>query len=73
MLDAGRLSLCLSVLLLPAGAAPRASECETLPKLLKMDALDQRWGGVLEDADKLLESVKDGALQLGSRALEDLD
>jgi hypothetical protein len=42
------------VLLLAAGAAPRASECETLPKLLKMDALDQRWGGVLEDADKLL-------------------
>ena len=54
MPDGRRLAPCFAVLLLAAGAAPRASECETLPKLLKMDALDQRWGGVLEDADKLL-------------------
>lgn len=54
MPDARRLTVCLALGLLAAGNTARASECETLPKLLKMDALDQRWGGVLEDADKLL-------------------
>lgn len=47
----------LGALLLAAGAlAPlvRAGECETLPRQLKNEVLDQRWGGALEVADKLL-------------------
>jgi hypothetical protein len=42
--------------LLSGAMAPAAvsSECDALPRQLKLDALDQRWGGVLEDADKLL-------------------
>ena len=54
MPEGRRLTVGLTLVLLAAGATPRASECDTLPKQLKMDALDQRWGGVLEDADKLI-------------------
>jgi len=58
--DPGRFAGWLAVALVAGGAAAQASECETLPKLLKMDALDQRWGGVLEDADKLLACEPNG-------------
>jgi tetratricopeptide (TPR) repeat protein len=43
------------VLLLLAAAPARAADCEALARQMKLGVLDQRWGGVLEDATKLVE------------------
>lgn len=47
------------LLLLAASPAP-AEDCDALARRLKLGVLDQMWGGVLEDADKVLKDCAGG-------------
>jgi len=61
------LLLANAALLTHADGEQSAGEKELLDKLVEILEFKK------EEAEKILESVKDGALQLGSRALEDLE
>jgi uncharacterized tellurite resistance protein B-like protein len=61
------LLLANAALLTHADGTQSDAEKELLDKLIEMLGFSK------EDAEAILESVRDGALQLGSRALEDLE
>jgi tetratricopeptide (TPR) repeat protein len=64
----------LTLMALACGAAPAASDCTPLARQLKSRVLDQMWGAVLEDAEKLLacDSNSAQARFYSARALDRL-